>query len=211
MNTITIPDLRARRAGALRTARLLAIGIFLAAGVAAGGGLFLNDSSGYGLGPADPKVITTSFGRQVTLDSTGLYRRDSVSFAAQERAQDLVTLVFALPLLAVAYILAGRGSLGGRLLLAGALGYFLYCYAMMSVGTAYNEFFLLYVGLFAASLYAFILSVYAIDADVLASVCASGYPRRSAVVLCTVIAAFLGLNWLGGIILPSLSSGQAPA
>jgi hypothetical protein len=200
-----------RRLSSLRSARILAVLIFALGAAASLGGLLLESPGGYALGPAGAASVTNLFGEAVSLDGHGLYRRDSVSFAAQERAQDLVTLAFGLPLLAAGFFLAGRGSHGGRLVLAGALGYFLYCYGMMSVGTAYNEFFLAYVALFAASLYAFALSVYAIDADALAASCEAAYPRRSAAAFCIAVGLFLGLNWLGRLILPSLAQGRAPA
>jgi len=202
-------NLDARRASSLRASRKLAVFIFIGGFIASLGGLMLRapDSSGSamagtattGTATAVPPAFTSLFGQEVRLDGEGLYRRDSVSFAAQERAQDLVTLIFALPLIAAGFLFARRGSFGGRLLFSGGLGYFLYCYGMMSIGTTYNEFFLLYVALFAAALYGFILSVYAIDADELALSCGERYPRRSAI-----------LNWLGRIVLPSLLTGRPP-
>ena len=57
-----------------------------------------------------------------------------------------------------------RGSLRGALLLTGTLGYFLYVYASMALGTVvYNELFLAYVVLFSASLFAFVLALTGID------------------------------------------------
>jgi hypothetical protein len=211
MRIPSIEGLVERRISSLRAARILAVIILALGAVASLGGLLLGSPNGYALGPVGFKAVTNIFDESVSLDGHGLYRRDSVSFAAQERAQDLVTLVFGLPLLAMGFFLAGRRSHGGRLVLSGALGYFLYCYGMMSIGTAYNEFFLIYVALFAAALYAFILSVYAIDADALAAFCEAAYPRRSAAAFCIVVGLFLGFNWLGRLILPSLAQGRAPA
>ncbi len=217
MNAANNPSLAERRVTALRSARKLAVFIFAGSLIAALGGLLLRSSDGLILrqvspdrSTAAPAAFTSLFGQTVQLDGQGLYRRDSISFAAQERAQDLVTLLFALPLLAAGFFLAGRGSLGGRLIFSGALGYFLYCYGMMAVGTAYNEFFLLYVSLFAAALYGFILSLYAIDADELASACQNRYPRKSAMALCLAVGSFLALAWLKGLVLPSLITGQPP-
>jgi len=41
-------------------------------------------------------------------------------------------------------ILYQRGSMGGQLLLTGTLGYFLYLYASMALGAAYNRLFVVY-------------------------------------------------------------------
>ena len=83
-----------------------------------------------GLWPGDgaPYPLTNFRGEQVTINARGLYYWDTVSSAAQMQANDLVTLVLGLPLLAVSFWLALRGSLRGRLLLTGTLGFFLYTY-----------------------------------------------------------------------------------
>src|SRR5687767_5503167 len=127
--------------------RRLILLIGLLALVAAGAGLWW---------PADgaPVSFTSHRGEVVTLRGQGLYRYDTISMAAQEQAADLITLVLALPLLLVSTSLAFRGSLRGRLLLAGTLGYFLYTYASMAFLASYNELFLVYVALFALSLLA---------------------------------------------------------
>ena len=61
-----------------------------------------------------------------------------------------------------------RGSLRGGILLTGALAYFLYYGASLGLGTAYNRLFLVYIALFSASFYAFILAFTAFDLDSLA-------------------------------------------
>ncbi len=71
-----------------------------------------------------------------------MYHYDTHSAAAQEQAQDLVTLLVGLPLLVVSARLAMRGSLRGQVLLAGTLGYFLYTYTWIAFGSAYNPLFL---------------------------------------------------------------------
>jgi lipopolysaccharide export LptBFGC system permease protein LptF len=65
------------------------------------------------------------------------------------QANDLVTLVLGLPLLAISLWLSRRGSLGGRLLLAGTLGFVLYTNVTMCFGAAHSAPFLVYVALFS--------------------------------------------------------------
>ena len=55
-----------------------------------------------------------------------------------------------------------------RILLTGILAYFLYYGASLGLGTAYNRLFLVYIALFSASFYAFILAFTAFDLDSLA-------------------------------------------
>ena len=72
--------------------------------------------------------LTTFRGEQVTINARGSYYWDTVRTAAQMQANDLVTLALGLPLLAVSFFQPRRGSLRGRLLLTGTLGFTLYTY-----------------------------------------------------------------------------------
>ena len=114
-------------------------------------------------GSGEPSSFVNFRGEAVTISGAGLYRWATVSSAAQMRANDAVTLALVVPALLVALVLARRGSLRGRLVLAGGLGFMLYTYATMCFGAAYNEFFLIYVALFSMSLFAFVLAMMDID------------------------------------------------
>ncbi|MEW5869222.1 MAG: hypothetical protein AB1894_08110 [Chloroflexota bacterium] len=177
--------------------------IFVLALFAAGAGLLWT-------GEGQPYALTTFRGEAVTINARGLYYWDTVSTVAQMQANDLVTLALGLPLLAVSFWLAQRGSLRGGLLLTGTLGFFLYTYMSMSFGTAYNPLFLVYVALFSLSLFAFILSMMAFDLQTLPGHFGPGLPRRGIAVLCFAAGGFLLLAWLGRI-LPTLLPSQTPA
>lgn len=176
--------------------------IFLLALVAAGAGLFYET-------PGEPHPYTNHRGETVILHGHGLYAYDTVSSVAQMQANDLVTLVVGLPLLAGAAWLAFGGSLRGRLLLAGTLGFFLYTYMSMSMLASYNALFLVYVALFALTLYAFILSLLAIDLDTLPHHFAPALPHRWVAGVLFAVGGFLLLAWVGRIGSPLLS-GETP-
>lgn len=148
-------------------------------------------------------------GETVLIQGRGLYAYDTVSVAAQAIAQDVVTLVVGIPLLVLAVVLYGRGSLRGNLLLSGTMGYFLYTYASYSFLAAYNSLFLLYVALFSLSLSAFVLSLMSIDVRSLPSRFSEKLPRTFIAILLFAIAAFLLLAWLGRIV-PSLLTDAVP-
>lgn len=129
-------------------------------------------ASGYGLlsghGPEAARrseSFTSIWGDKVELYGSGIYKHDSVSAAAQAIAQDGVTLVLGVPLLVVSLVMSFRGRVRGRLLLAGALGYFTYTYASYSFLSMYNQLFLIYVMLFSASLFAFILTLLSLERE----------------------------------------------
>lgn len=144
------------------------------------------------------------------INGHGLYAYDTVSTAAQMQGNDLITLVVGLPILAIAAWLAFRGSLRGRLLLSGTLGFFLYTYMSMSMLTAYNTLFLVYVALFGFSLYAFILSLMSIEVSTLPDHFSPGLPRRWIAGVLFAVAGFLYLAWLGRVMGPMVQ-GSSPA
>lgn len=179
------------------TIRWLIPPIFVLALLAAGLGLF--DPT-----PGAPFAYTNHRGESVMINGQGLYFYDTVSSAAQMQGNDLITLVVGLPLLVFAALWAFRGSLRGRLLLTGTLGFFLYTYMSMSTLTSYNNLFLVYVALFALSLYAFILCMMSFDLAALPGHFSEKLPRGWIAGLMFVVAAFLTLAWLGRILPPFL-------
>ena len=153
--------------------------------------------------------LTSFRGEEVTINARGLYYWDTVSSTAQMQANDLIMLVVGLPLLAVSYWLALRGSLRGRLLMTGTLGFVLYTYITMCFGANYNQLFLVYVALFALSLYAFVLSMMSFDLATLPAHFSDKLPRRWIAGVLFFAAAFLSLAWLGRIA-PTITQQQLP-
>jgi hypothetical protein len=177
--------------------------IFLLTLFAASMGLFYQT-------PGVPNAYTSHRGEAVMLNGHGLYYYDTVSSAAQMQANDLITLVMGLPLLAVSAWLAFRGSLRGRLLLTGTLGFILYTYMSMSTLTSFNALFIVYIALFTLSMYAFILSMMSFDLNDLPEHFSEKLPRGWIAGLMFVIAGFFALAWLGRILTPLLQN-QTPA
>lgn len=169
---------------------------------AAGMGLFYQTSG-------QPYSYTNHRGETVTINGHGLYQWDTVSYVAQMQGNDLITLVVGLPLLAISFWLASRGSLRGLLLLTGTLGFFLYTYLSMSMLAAYNSLFLVYVALFGISLFAFILSMLSVDLAELPQHFSSSLPHRWIAGMLFVVGGFLLFVWLGRIV-PPLFQNQTP-
>lgn len=171
--------------------------------VAAGVGLFW--SGGEGAYP-----FTTLRGTTAELYGRGLYRYDSLLIGAGLRGADAVVLFLAIPLLVFSILRYRRGSLRGAFLLMGTLGYFLYNYASMAFGTAYNNLFLIYVALFSASLFAFVLAFTSIDRERLPAHVSTHMPYRAIAVFLFAAGLVFLVVWLGlGIVVP-LSQGQPP-
>lgn len=152
---------------------------------------------------------TSINGEIVEIYGKGIYKNDSVSVVAQGKASDLVTLLLAIPLLSFAAILSLRGSLKGRLLLTGTLGYFLYTYMSYSFLWNYNPLFIVYVVLMSTSMFALILSMMSFEIDRIPSMFKEELPVKFLAGFQFFIALMIGLLWLGKII-PSLATGAIP-
>jgi hypothetical protein len=157
-----------------------------------------------------PYAFTSHRGEEVMINGHGLYFYDTVGSAAQQQGNDIVTLVVGVPLLVVSAWLAFRGSLRGQLLLTGILGFFLYTYMSMCMLTSFNAFFLVYVALFALSLYAFILCMMSFDLATLPQHFSERLPRGWIAGLLFVIGGFLSLAWLGKVV-PPIMQNLTPA
>jgi hypothetical protein len=155
------------------------------------------------------RAFVTLRGETVYIQGGGLYGHESVSGAAQAIGQDFVTLLVAVPLLMVAARMASTGSVRGLLLRGGALAYFAYTYLLMAFGGTYNELFLVYVALFSASSFGFILSIVSVDASRLQDHFSKRFARRWVGWALVCFGALLAVMWLGRIV-PSLLRGRTP-
>lgn len=153
--------------------------------------------------------FVTLRGETVSIQGGGLYGHESVSGAAQAMGQDFVTLLVAVPLLLVATRMASTGSVRGHLMRAGALAYFAYTYLLMAFGAMYNELFLVYVALFSASAFGFVMSVVSFDAARLQDHFSPRFGRRTVGWALIGFGALLTLMWLGRIV-PALLTGKTP-
>jgi hypothetical protein len=94
-------------------------------------------------------------------------------------------------------------------ILTGALAYFLYVSASVAVGAAFNPMFLVYVVVFGASLWGFILAVSSVDRPRLTDV-VSLLPRRAPAVLLIISGVVTTVIWVGPVLVAQ-RTGTAPA
>lgn len=127
---VTVPGRTKKQSLALRATNWLSVAILLLAALASAGGLLID----------------------------GLYR-DIPKYQAAWLSNDVVTLFVVLPLYVVALYYRFSGSLRATLGLLGLQAYMLYNYAFYLFGAEFNAFFLLYVLLLVASIYALAIGV----------------------------------------------------
>jgi hypothetical protein len=119
---------------------------------------------------------------------------------AEARGWSLVTLVIALPLLAICLLGARKGaSRSAQLGWLGTLAYLVYTYLELAVSPPFSALYLLYVCAFACAIPALVLGAAAADRE-LEPTLAPGLPRRAVATFALTSAGFLSLAWLKGIL-----------
>ena len=177
--------------------------IIVLALVATSIGLFWQDEG-------DPFYFTTLRGDTVSIAGRGLYRYDTTLMAMGFKAGDAVTLILGIPALIFSLLRYRHGSVRGGLLLAGTLAYFLYNYASVTFGAAYNHLFLVYVVLMSASLFGLILTLMSFDLAMLTAHFSAHLPHRDIGIYSIVSGIVLLLIWPCLSIIPALVEGKAP-
>jgi hypothetical protein len=184
-----------------------ALAIAVLSAFASGVGLFWQTVGG-------TRAFTTARGQTVDLYGQGIYRLDTVFSAAGYKGTDAVVLFLAVPVLVVLTLLYRRGSLRFGLLLISMLSFFLYVYASMALGSAYNSLFLIYLVIFSLSLFALIkvsrLAETAwLELDSMARLTRARRTRRfpaSLLFASGLVTAFVWLSPLVG----AMATGQTP-
>jgi hypothetical protein len=136
--------------------------------------------------------------------------RDNEAWIRQARATDLVTLLVAVPLLALSLRRAGAGSPAARLVAVGALGYLVYSYAIFAFSVAINAMTPLHIAILGLATWALILAVTGLDAAALDAAVGARLPRRTSATALILISVLFGSLWLGQIA-GAITSGTPPA
>jgi hypothetical protein len=149
-------------------------------------------------------------GENVTVYGKGFYQHMPADVAVQGIAQDYVTLLAGIPLLLVSFLLTRRGSVRGRFVLTGTLGYFTVTYVFYLCMAMYNELFLLWAVLASASFYAFALAVLSFDLDAVGAWFGKQTPHRLVGGFLILNAVMIGAMWLGVVVPPLLDGSVYP-
>ena len=142
-------------------------------------------------------LLLAAIGSAAGLFVSDLYR-DSEAWIREAQATDVVTLVLAVPLLATALWLARRGDVRWQSLVAGALWYLAYSYAIFAFSVAPNELSLLYIAVLGLATWSLVLRLCASDERSLADV-SPRLPGRATGVFLLAVPVVFGLLWLGEI------------
>lgn len=149
-------------------------------------------------------------GEMVTIYGKGVYMHMSAAVAPQGIAQDYVTLLVGIPLLLFSLFWAREGSLRGRFLLAGTLGYFLVTYLFYLVMGMYNVLFIGYVFLLGTSFFAFSLVMLSFEPKKLGKSFNPSAPSKISGGFLIFNSLTIGLLWLGVVVPPLLDGTIFP-
>jgi hypothetical protein len=134
--------------------------------------------------------------------------RDNDAMVAQAQGTDLATLFVAVPSLVAGLWFARRGSLRGRLIATGAIGYLVYSYAIYAFQVVISLATPLHIAILGLASWSLILAAVAL-VDVELDSVGQRLPRRTtAAFLVMIVLLFAGL-WLGQIA-GAITSGVLP-
>jgi hypothetical protein len=123
--------------------------------------------------------------------------------------RDLITLFICAPLLLITGFMALRESSRAYLAWLGLLSYFLYTYLWYAGGIAYNKFYLVYVAIFALSLFSLISVLVAMDVEIFSLRFSPKTPINVTAVFLLVSGFILAYQCLHPL-LPGFNTGKQP-
>ena len=185
------------------TLRWLVLLITILAAFTASVGLF----STHGEGPFE---FTTLHGDTVQIYGRGLYRYDTPLIAVGYRVSDAFTLIVGIPLLLVSFWLYQRGSMRGKILLTGALLFFLYNFGSLGIGAAYNNLFLVYIILTMLTFLGASGLLLSFDLQTFPTFFSDRVPCRGISLFLIISGVALFCIWLFLSILPALLASGVP-
>ena len=122
---------------------VLCLAVTLLAGVASGLGVFAR-------GDGSKAAAVSIRGEHYEYATTGIYEYNAERVVAEGVGWDLVTLFLVVPGMLLTLPFVARGSLRGRLVAAGLLGYFFYQYLMYALMWAFGPLFVVFVAIYSA-------------------------------------------------------------
>ena len=140
---------------------------------------------------------------------SGLYR-DTDEGIRQARATDVVTLIVAVPALALGLWRARAGSVGGRLVALAALGYLAYSYAIYAFSVVIDPLTPVHIAILSLATWSLVLTVFALDRATLDPASRFRLPRRTTGGFLIAVAGLFGMLWLSQIA-GAITSGRLPA
>jgi hypothetical protein len=136
--------------------------------------------------------------------------RDTAGGIRQARATDLVTLLVAVPTLAIGLWRARAGSIGGRLVALAALGYLAYSYAIYAFSVVIAPLTPVHIAILGLATWSLVLTAFALDDAAIDLASRFRFPRRTTGGFLIAVAGLFAMLWLSQIA-GAINSGRLPA
>lgn len=147
-------------------------------------------------------------GDTVKIFGNGIYAHESYFKAPIDKGTDAIILFIVVPLFIITVLLYNKNLLKIRLLYLGLLSCILYYSASIAFGVAYNMLFMVYILLFSACLFTFIIGISSFEYKRIKDSIMIKLPNKSIAVF-LVLAGLSVFVWLIQII-GSLKTGNPP-
>ena len=157
-----------------------------------------------------PFEFTTLHGETVQIYGKGLYRYDTPLIAVGYRVSDGFTLIAGIPVLLLSYWLYQRGSMRGKIVLAGTFLFFLYNFGSLGIGAAYNNLFLVYILLTMLTFLGASVLLLSFDLQRFRTFFSDRLPRQGISLFLMISGVALFCIWLLLSIVPALLAGEVP-
>lgn len=138
-----------------------------------------------------------------------IYRRETLSMAAQGVGQDIFDLFIIVPLLLVSLFYVTKGIREAVIILAGTVFYIMYSFFIYSFGIHFNELFIFYCFTLGASFYLFILILTEFVYVDVENWFGKNPPVKSTAVFFILVAVMFYILWFSDII-PAMLSNSIP-
>lgn len=136
--------------------------------------------------------------------------RDNAAIIRQAQSSDLATLVAAVPVAAVGLWRARAGSLRGRVVALGALGFVAYTYAIFAFSVTINLATPVHIAIVGLAVWLLVLMVPSLETPPFDHGLGSRLPRRATASFLLLVVVLFALTWLG-LVFGAITSRHLPA
>lgn len=144
-----------------------------------------------------PYDFTSLRGEEIEIyGGNGMYAYNTTEYALMMRAYDWCYLVLAIPIMLIGLILYRKKSIIGCFILLSSFFFFFYSFFINSIAVAYNNYFLIYIAVFVASIFAMILMINDISFEHIRNKIMPRLPIKTMTVITLILVSYFFISWM---------------
>jgi len=137
------------------------------------------------------------------------YSRETQNYIAQAVGQDIINLIFVIPLFLISFIMMNKNSKRALFIWTGTLIYIIYTFVIFCFGVHFNALFLVYCLTLSLSFFLLVTVMSQLEYSAIREWYGEKTPRKSTAIYLFIIAGLFYLIWLKEII-PGIVGGKTP-